>query len=80
MIIANFGLFNENRTKLVRWAALSGSFVLSLQLDPPPAFLAERIKLFDKLKAEADAELQGTVLYIYLSSKDLKLFYGDFGT
>ena len=78
MIISNFGILMKIRIKLVRWVGLSGSFLLSLQLDPPPAFLEERIKLFDKLKAEADAELQGTVLFIF--SKDFKLCYGDFVT
>ena len=30
------------------------------QLNPPPAFIAERDKLFERLKAEYDAKLEGT--------------------
>lgn len=32
---------------------------LLFQLDPPPKYLEERIKLFDKLKVEYDAEIAG---------------------
>lgn len=34
------------------------------QLNPPPAFLAERITLFERLKTEYDAQIEGTKVYL----------------
>ena len=38
---------------------------LSFQLDPPPKYLEERIELFDKLKAEYDAEILGSFCLLF---------------
>lgn len=29
-------------------------------MNPPPAFIAERVTLFDRLKSEYDAQIEGT--------------------
>ena len=62
-----------------QWTKLT-CFALTSQLEPWPAYIQERIDLFDKLKLEADAELAGehaisSVLYSnFLKEFPLSLF------
>ena len=35
-------------------------------MDPPPSFIAERIKMFDKLKLEYDEEIKGKYILLLL--------------
>lgn len=43
-----------------------GKYCFLFQLNPPPAYLQERIKFFDQLKAEYDAEVEGLLISSFL--------------
>ncbi len=46
--------------------------LLFLQLDPWPAYIQERIDLFDRLKAQYDEKLAGKETMVYMEQKQIK--------